>query len=354
MKKKDKKKLRYVITLCLFILINCGKRGPLTLPSEVLPKPLETLNLFQTGETIRLQMQFPTLLSDNKTEFEIHKIKKIFVHYSSQTLPQKKFRKKSILLLKLNPGDLAQKNDAYFIHIPFKVKNLDNQSHYFALRYNYEKKKAPLSPTSTIKTQVPAKPIGDLKITQEKKVVRLSWTRPKLNMLDQPIHSLSGYNVYRKIGSQSEDNEEAEFQKINRENVLVEYLEDIDTSLEGQYTYYVSVIHAADIESAASNQVGVEIKDVFPPDIPLNLMVFKAKDHMFLTWEKVKDKDLSHYRIYRKISTQEEFKLIADQVTDNFFKDQKVRKDTLYLYTVSAVDAKGNESEPSDTAKEEF
>lgn len=348
---------RIAAVFLLLFLLNCGKRGPLTLPSQVLPKPVETLNLFQIGDTIRLQVQFPPFLSDNRTEFESARINRIFVHYSDQLIPQKKFRKKSVLLLKLRPEDLTKTESTYSVHIPFKVKNLENLSHYFAVRYEYDKKKAELSRISSIKTRLPAKPPGDLKISREKKVLRLTWTRPQFNLLDQPVQNNNGYNIYRKIYPHSPDEENAdtaEFVKVNQESVLAEYYEDTDTSREGKYIYYVSVVHAADIESAASNQVTVEVKDIYPPDIPSNLMVFKARDHMFLTWEKVGDKDLSYYRIYRKATDQEEYKLIADRVTDNFFKDEQVRRGTLYFYTVSAVDIKDNESDPSTEAREEF
>ena len=46
--------------------------------------------------------------------------------------------------------------------------------------------------------------------------------------------------------------------------------------------------------------VKVKVQDTFPPDIPGNLVVFTAKDQIFLTWETVPDVDLAFYRVYRK------------------------------------------------------
>jgi len=85
--------------------------------------------------------------------------------------------------------------------------------------------------------------------------------------------------------------------------------------------------------------------------LPANLVAFKAKDHVFITWEKVKDADLSHYVVYRKSPKDETFKSIADKVTDNAFKDTQVKEGGDYLYYVTAVDAKGNESKASNVVK---
>ena len=64
--------------------------------------------------------------------------------------------------------------------------------------------------------------------------------------------------------------------------------------------------------------------------------------------------DLDFYKIFRKSSPDDEFSLIADQVRENFYKDMAVKKGVLYIYAVTAIDKKGNESQISNITKEEF
>ena len=39
------------------------------------------------------------------------------------------------------------------------------------------------------------------------------------------------------------------------------------------------------VESAPSNTAKIKVLDTFPPDVPVNLVIFTAKDQIFLTWE---------------------------------------------------------------------
>ena len=120
------------------------------------------------------------------------------------------------------------------------------------------------------------------------------------------------------------------------ESVINEFFHDLDTGTDGDYEYQVSSCLGERVESAPSNTAKIRILDTFPPDIPGNLVIFTAKDQIFLTWEAVPDADLAFYRLYRKSSEKEDFKILADKVTDNFFRDKKVARGKLYIYAVSA------------------
>jgi fibronectin type 3 domain-containing protein len=141
---------------------------------------------------------------------------------------------------------------------------------------------------------------------------------------------------------------------MNKENVLKEFYEDKDTGKDGEYFYRVSAMMSKEIESEASNIVSVKMKDIFPPDSPSNLISFKSEDHIFLTWKPVEDKDLAYYKVFRKSDPDAEFKMITDQLKQNFYKDTGVQKGKTYIYTVSAVDLKGNESQSSNEVREDL
>ncbi len=383
------KKVNFTLILTLMVFgcvlifsLNCGKRGPLKLEPEMLPKGAVNLKTSQVGENIRVKWEFPKLLEDRKTELELDKITKIEVYYSKKEILGGKFRKKSTLLSKLKMEDLTRYEEpwmakvleklssqerkkrerfTYFVDIPFKTKDLTAKSHFFAIRYLYGKKKSPLSNAAHMVTHTPVKPIADLKVTREKKLIKLKWSKSQQDVLGMPVANIAGYQVYRRIKTENtktektadEPSDEA-FEKLNRSNILNEYFEDRDTGIDGEYQYCVSTVVSNDIESAPSNVVSANVTDLYPPDIPVNLVSFRASDHMFLTWKAVPDEDLSHYRIYRKTADENGFTRIADDVTANRYKDNKVQKGTLYFYSVTAVDKRGNESEYSNIVNERF
>lgn len=373
---------KVILIIVLVFSLNCGKKGPLKLEPEILPRVVENIKISQVGGNIRLQWDFPRLLSDKKTELEIEKINKINIYYSDKEILGGKFRKKSTLLRKFRLEELTRhkyetlmnfkkfeeltsyekkerEKFTFFIDIPFKIKNLKAKSHFFAIRYLYGKKKSPLSRVVFISTQTPVKLINDLKIKKENKLIILQWGKPQMDVSGMAVTNISGYKVYKKMIPKTSDEtatgtvSEA-FLRINQNKILTEYFEDKDTGTDGKYQYYVSVVISNEIESAPSPIVSVDITDLYPPDIPANLVSFKASDHMFLTWKPALDKDLSHYRVFRKSNNENEFKPIAGEVTTNHYKDKNVQKGVLYFYVVTAVDTEGNESEYSNIVKEEF
>lgn len=346
-----------IIVLCCSCLLSCGKKGPLKLEAEKLPLQVESFKLRQLGQEICLEWSFPGYLSDQESVFEFENIGKILVYYSDKEIAENKFRKKSILLKKRKLDDLIQKEKTYFLKIPFKLKELNDKIHYFALRYYYGKKKSPLSTIRSIKTIVPVKPISDLTVLRENKVIKLKWTKPGLDRSGNKIKKIAGYKVYRKVvGVEETGEQEEDFTLLNKDALLYEYYEDSDTGMDGEYSYYVSVTGSAAIESEPSNTAVLELTDVFPPEPPQNLVVFKHKDHMFITWEKTGEKDFSHYVVYRKSDRlkNEELKPIAGKVSDNYYKDSKVNAGVTYFYCITAVDDKDNESKRSNIVKEKF
>lgn len=369
-----------IFLLVIISLFCCGKKGPLRLEPELIPKAAEKLQLFQIGLNLKLQWDFPQVLADKKkTELELAKINKIYIYYSNKEILGGKFRKKSTLLKKLKLEDLTQspppltttpsrpgmketKNLSYFINIPFKLKELDNKQHFFGIQYYYQKKRSPMSEIVFIFSRTPVKPVTDLKLNLENKVNKLTWAKPLLDEAGKSITDIAGYNIYRKIEPEQTGEaaanistiEEEVYSKINRSNVLLEYYEDKDTGINGNYSYYVSAVISNQIESAPSQTVSIKVTDIFPPEIPANLVCFKAQDHLFLTWKPVLDTDFSHYRVYRRLSTDNEFQLVADKVTSTSYKDKDLKAGITYFYVVTSVDTKGNESEYSNEVKEQF
>ncbi|MCP4217712.1 MAG: fibronectin type III domain-containing protein [bacterium] len=384
------KKLSITILVLAFTLC-CGKKGPLKLEPELLPKQPESFTMLQVGQNLRLMWTFPKMLSDDKTELDITKVRRIDVKYSPKEILHGKFRKKSKLLRKLTTADIKRYEDplltyrlsklsayeqekrrrlTYIADIPFKLEDLAGKAHFVTIRYFYGKKKSPYTRVAFLHTMAPVHPVSDLKITKENKLLMLQWSKPETDMTGNPVANIAGYKIFRKVvrdkqapTSETSENAEEPAQEIaevftlrNLNPVLTEYFEDKDTGRDGRYHYYISTVLSKVIESAPSEPVAVDVTDLYAPDPPRNVVSFRASDHMFLTWKPVPDSDFSHYKVYRRIGENEDepFTLIAESVTDTQFKDKSLRRNTLYFYTVTAVDKRGNESEYSNIVNERF
>ena len=339
--------------LTLILLFSyCGKKAPLVLEPEKLPLAVVSLQVRQIGNQIELSWKFPALLSDGKTSMLPAQVRNIYIYHLAKPFVPDTFLKKSELLAKPKASELGMRPDGTVAYaVTFKDKLLQDKEHAFALAYTLGRTRSALSAIQKILTRTPPKAVSDLKIGHEGKVVVLNWSRPQVDSEGRPLGTLAGYTVYRRI---NQGKNPGVFQAINSIKLTGEYYEDYDTGSDGEYEYQVVSLLSERIESAPSNQMKIKIHDTFPPDIPTNLAIFTAKDHIFLTWEAVRDRDLDHYIVYRKLSRNEEYKLLDATVTENFYRDRQVVKGELYIYAIAAVDKKGNKSDTSPPVRQLF
>jgi hypothetical protein len=142
-----------------------------------------------------------------------------------------------------------------------------------------------------------------------------------------------------------------------------------DTSIEWEQTYYyhveaVTVISGDDasnhkkveIEGDDSAEVKVFAHDVFPPAVPVELQaVFSGPGQppaIDLVWAPVTDLDLAGYNVYRHEAGGAPVKLNVELVRTPAYRDASVVAGKSYLYSVSAMDVRGNESARSEEAGE--
>lgn len=114
-----------------------------------------------------------------------------------------------------------------------------------------------------------------------------------------------------------------------------------------------------ELDSAYSEPVRVEAKDVFPPAVPRGLAaVATAAENgeqaaIDLSWEPGTEDDLAGYVVYRREEGEAWQRISpAEPVAGPAFHDDHVQPGHTYHYAVSAVDQNGNESERSAEALE--
>jgi hypothetical protein len=139
----------------------------------------------------------------------------------------------------------------------------------------------------------------------------------------------------------------------------------VDHSFEWEETYdyratVVTLIHEEgkpemQFEGEDTPVVSVFAHDVFPPAVPSSLQaVFSGAGQAFidLIWAPDSDADLAGYNVFRHEGEAEPVKINTALVKTPAFRDMNVASGKNYVYSVSAVDVRGNESARSQETSE--
>lgn len=108
------------------------------------------------------------------------------------------------------------------------------------------------------------------------------------------------------------------------------------------YSFHLTAYDDAGNESAPSPQVSATPADLAPPAVPATPSAVAAHERVTLSWPANTEADLAGYRLYR--DGQQVVELGADQTSHI---DADLLNGTSFAYTLTAFDARGNESQPS-------
>jgi hypothetical protein len=190
--------------------------------------------------------------------------------------------------------------------------------------------------------------------------VVLSWTDvlPSLPALDPISH---GYRVYRRLEGSQQNIIVGERPAGSGQSAS---LTDQSFAWETTYYYHLDTFTTiaetgkatVSIDGESTPEAKVFTHDVFPPAVPTGLQaVFSGPGQapfIDLIWSPVSDADLAGYNVYRRAAGEEPVRLSAESVKTPAFRDNGVVAGKKYLYSVSAVDERGNESARSEEAEE--
>ncbi|HXK09040.1 MAG TPA: fibronectin type III domain-containing protein [Vicinamibacteria bacterium] len=157
----------------------------------------------------------------------------------------------------------------------------------------------------------------------------------------------SGFFVYRRVGG-AEYGEPLAAEPLERRS-----LEDTAAPTGATACYVVRAVASVDplVESAASNEACVGVRDITAPPIPHGLSVLPREDGLELLWGPSAAPDLAGYRIYRATRDGRPER-VAEIAPDKLsWVDGSVTRGVVYQYSVSAFDNAGNESEASEAVE---
>jgi hypothetical protein len=132
---------------------------------------------------------------------------------------------------------------------------------------------------------------------------------------------------------------------------------------ETKYDYRitsVTLVHSEGVNMAVegddSKSVATFTRDIYPPAEPSGLQaVFSSvgqKPFVDLSWAPNIESDLAGYNVFRRVGNGEPVKLNQQLVRVPSYRDDTVVPGKTYVYSVSAVDLRGNESSRSAVTSE--
>ena len=127
---------------------------------------------------------------------------------------------------------------------------------------------------------------------------------------------------------------------------------DVSVAPGQSWCYTVRTVMSREplVESAASEERCVEVKDVFAPAAPVGVAVLPLEDALEVSWSPSPEMDLASYRVYRASGSAPE-RVGEVPAGTTVLKDAAAPAAVRHVYTVTAVDKAGNESAPSSGAE---
>ncbi len=353
------RKFTIVVGACL-LLSSCAQTGPPLPPSLELPLPPSDLRASRKGNAVTLTWSEPTLTTDRQsvrslgptricrtTEAEMTECGRPAGEAAApHEPPSRSAQAKRQTFTDSLPSTVQEQNPAGDVTYAVAVLNRDGRSAGLSNRVH-----VPTVPTLPPPENPAAELTGD--------GVVVTWTSAGETRSAPSVQHR--YRIYRREESSGKDVVAGEM--LAGEAGAERF---VDSSFEWEKTYLyritaVSIVTRPGsdvrVEGEDSSTLRVVAHDVFPPAVPTGLQVAASgegqKPFVDLIWAPVTNADLAGYNVYRRDAKGAAAKLNSELVKSPAYRDAAVTAGTAYVYSVSAVDLRGNESAKSEEASEQ-
>ena len=348
-------------------LTACGVPGIPKPPSLELPQPVNDLRALRKGDRVYLAWSVPTKTTDLLT-IRRPGVTQICRNTSpamsvcgtpvgqAAAIQPAAAHAKEPAASKPPPKPQGTYEDA----LPTSLLSADPsaQVSYAVSMLNRNGRSAGLSNIVSVPAAPAPAPPSDFQAQPTEEGVTLSWTGNAHTGTPELRHT---YRVYRRDAATGSDAVVADMPFGTLRTYLV-----LDHTFQWEKTYLyratvVTTIHLEgkpdkQFEGADTSPIRVFAHDVFPPAVPSGLQaVFSGvgqQPFIDLSWAPDTDADLAGYNIYRREEGGESRRVNGEPVKASAFRDSNVASGHTYFYSVSAVDARGNESVRSDEQSE--
>ena len=372
-------KLITLAGLCL-ILAGCAQTGPPLPPSLELPKPPTDLHATRKGSKVIVSWTEPTQTTDRQT---VRYLGPTLICRSAESEMTACTNQVAIIPpLAITSSKLPKKSPAAPAVIQTYTDTLSSISQsdnpeaeisYAVEVLNRNARGAGLSNRARVPAIMTLPAPNDLSATLQEDGVDLNWTSAA-EPLPKPGVQYR-YRIYRKTemsadesaaGTKPGDGKSANKKDKNKNTIVAEvpvgpsgrahFLDAIEW--EKTYEYWITAVTVitkqdaqVQVEGDDSERVQVIAHDTFPPSVPEGLQAVYSgegqKPFIDLIWAPVANADLAGYNIYRSEAGSTLAKVNSELVKTPSYRDTAVSSGKTYTYVVSAVDARGNESQRS-------
>ena len=378
--------LRGVLALGLFLAtFGCAAPGPPQPPSLELPLPPTDLKAVRKGDRVLLSWTLPTETTDGDG-----------IRFAGPTRICRSQREKmtecDVPVQEVPAAQLDTQKQKTAANIPVRTtaqfKDLlpaewmaDPKAFitYAIESLNTGKHGAGISNTAKVPAARTEPPPADFKGELTAGGVVLTWKGPLLSLVAGPGVPRSIYRAYRTQEDATERTLVGEV-LMGRETEM--RLVDPAFTWEKTYEYRIEVVthvdaqfpdlcalnpsasecakpirDAIDVEGEYSTPVKIVAHDVFPPTVPTALQaVFSGEGQIAfidLTWTANAESDLAGYNVYRHEQGAQAEKVNSELVKAPSFRDMNVAAGKTYLYSITSLDVRGNESARSEETSEQ-
>ncbi|HUP66193.1 MAG TPA: hypothetical protein VM557_13025 [Thermoanaerobaculia bacterium] len=214
---------------------------------------------------------------------------------------------------------------------------------HYAVVFETEHAEGQLSNIASIVPLAVPLPPRELTATPDSVGVVLAWEPPGRTIFGGDPE-IAGYNIYRDQPARSLLVLSA---PLNETPVTETTWRDIPSY--GNHSYLVTAVSTAGAQRIESDPAAigdVAFLDKAAPLPPQNVLALVEEDTIRVVWDPVDVPDLAGYLVYRT-TDRGTVRLTPTLLQETTFLDTRLEPFVLYVYSVSAVDANGNETAPT-------
>ena len=347
----------FIMMAAAVCLCGCGLPGAPQPPSLGIPKAVADLQAFRKGETVTLTWTAPSEFTDGEL---LKNSGKMVVARGARGGP---FEKVAEAPLPAALEQKAQVKTSISDKISALLSNAATPDFVFYRVESITNRGRTSSPSNLAAVPLveTASPPPEVELTLAPEGVSINFKLPPVPVSSR-LNSEFSLRIKRRQHGAAGDVEPVIVGQVRPgENVLP--LVDNRIEWEKTYDYWVTPVtlwrsgsQQGDVEGDDSPVATILAHDAFPPATPSGLeAVFSgvmAKPAIDLTWTPNTEDDLAGYNVYRWTQGKSPVKVNPQLLKTPAFHDEGVATGMVYMYAVTAVDLRGNESARSQEASE--
>lgn len=369
--------------LAVALLASCGKSGPPRPPLPLIPKSTSDLVVAQRGPKVILNWSYPSMTTSGRPLTGLSRI--VIYRYleglpaslmgrspATRTSPENDPSVPAVVALfsevpPLTPQQFArlrERIDAreakdlpsisfggkliYEDEPPLETTDGRPSRATYAVVTEGSEGKSDLSNLVSIVPLDTASAPENFTATATGAGVVLNWSKPAQSVKGRPDPRYVGYNLYRfplegspvELGS-----------PVNPSPVKETTFTDVPPFGSHRYLMTaVSLVGPPQQEGDPAGFASAEFRDLQPPPPPVNVVTLVEERAIRILWDPVEAPDFAGYKLYRSAGS-ERVVLTKTATKETSFRDATAVSGVSYVYAVTSLDDKGNESAPASTSE---